>query len=382
MTDYSDVLKEILEGIKNKEFAVFCGAGISLNSGLPLANTLKQDLLEKLTEDKEDIKKIIGSNLPFEAFMEVLAENSNISKILDIFKNGEPNANHIFIAKLAKTGLIKTIATTNFDMLIERALEKEGLIRGKDFEVYFKEEQFSEIDFDALNKSDKICVFKLHGSIENEESIRTTMKAVASKLLSEKRENVIRYIFSNKSNKSHKSVLVLGYSCSDAFDINPQIKSMENSKSKIFLFFEQTEATQIKDIKNSKLNDEKENPFKNFEGYIIKHVTDRLVEDVWNHLIKENKPENNKKKTKWQNFVDEWSNNLRKDIKYSICGQIFHTIADFKKAIEFYLKAEKIFKEIGQKHYLKPLYENMAIAYEKMNNPEKAEEYKIKSEKI
>ena len=284
--EYSNILREISEGIKNKEFAVFCGAGISVNSGLPVAYKLKQYILKKLTDDKKDkkdVKEIMNSKLPFEVFMEVLAENSDISKILNLFKEGEPNTNHIFIAKLAKARLIKTIITTNFDMMIETALKKEGLIRGKDkdFKVYYNEDQFSKIDFDALNKSNQINVFKLHGSIEDvgiEDigSIRTTMKTIANRKLSEKRKKAINYLFAEGK---YKNILILGYSCSDFFDINPQIQSIENPKNKIF-FVDHTETTQIKDIKNQKLRNGNKNPFIKFSGYIIEHNTDDLVKEI------------------------------------------------------------------------------------------------------
>ena len=134
-------------GFKEGEFAIFCGAGISRNSGLPLANDLKQSILGKLPIDKKDIDEVMNSNLPFEAFMEILSENTNISKIIDIFKRGEPNTNHIMIARFCKKGYLRTIFTTNFDLLIENALEKEGLRENVDFKRYFNEEHFSEIDY-------------------------------------------------------------------------------------------------------------------------------------------------------------------------------------------------------------------------------------------
>ncbi len=375
--EYSNILKEISDGIKRKEFAVFCGAGISFNSGLPGAKELKQCILEKLMDNEDDVEEIMSSKLPFEAFMEVLAENFDISKILDIFKQGEPTANHIFIAKLAKAGLIKTIATTNFDMLIEAALEKEGFKRGEDFEVYFKEEQFSEIDFDALNKSNKISLFKLHGSIEDEESIRTTVKAVASRLLSEKRLNTIRHIFSNKN---HKNVLVLGYSCSDAFDITSQIQSIENSENRVFLV-EHAEATQIKDIKNPKLRNGNENPFNRFNGYIAESNTNDLVKEIWNDLIKE-EYELKTYKIEWQNFVGEWFKNLEKYIVHSICGIMLYTVSDFKKAIEYYEKGLKICREIGDKSGEGRCYTNLGIAYRNLGDSKKAIEYYEKGLKI
>ena len=67
---------------------------------------------------------------------------------------------------------------------------------------------------------------------------------------------------------------------------------------------------------------------------------------------------------------------------YGNLGVAYYSLGDFKKAIEFNLKAEEIFEEIGQKHYLKIVYKNIVDVYEKMNNPEKAEEYKRKAEEI
>ena len=267
---YLDIL-----GFKEKEFAVFCGAGISRNSGLPLANELKHYILEKLPIDNQDTEEIMNSNLPFEAFMETLSENSDISIILNTFKDGETDTNHILMAKLAKNGYLKTIFTTNFDLLIEKALRKEGLKKGKDFEVYYDENQFSKVDFNILNK---ISIFKIHGSIDNINSIRTTMKAVASKILSDQRMKVINYIFSTGY---HKKVLILGYSCSDEFDITPQIQSIEeNQKEIIFVEHSKEKKEEIGDIKTKDFK----NPFKKFLGSRIKHHTDDFIRDLWNSL--------------------------------------------------------------------------------------------------
>ena len=80
---------EIKKDIEDKKILLFVGAGISKNSGLPLANELKKSILQKLVIDKrkkdvnEDIQEIMNSELPFEAFMETIEENSDISNILN-----------------------------------------------------------------------------------------------------------------------------------------------------------------------------------------------------------------------------------------------------------------------------------------------------------
>jgi hypothetical protein len=73
-------MKELLEItglnlLSTGDLVVFCGAGISYHSGLPLANQLKQYVLEKLTNDKDDISEIIKTNQPFESFVEIIFRN-------------------------------------------------------------------------------------------------------------------------------------------------------------------------------------------------------------------------------------------------------------------------------------------------------------------
>jgi hypothetical protein len=74
---------------KKKSMAIFCGAGISFLSGLPLAIELKKYILQQLPINHDDIDSIISSNLPFESIMESLSDNSDISKILEIFRQGK-----------------------------------------------------------------------------------------------------------------------------------------------------------------------------------------------------------------------------------------------------------------------------------------------------
>ncbi len=49
---------------------------------------------------------------------------------------------------------------------------------------------------------------------------------------------------------------------------------------------------------------------------------------------------------------------------YTNLGAAYRSLGDFRKAIEYSLKAERIFKELGQIHYLKRLYKNLSLSYE------------------
>jgi len=164
--------------------------------------------------------------IPFERFFELLLESSLSKKLIDLFEIGRPNANHYLIAKLAKAGLIKTICTTNFDLLIEECLNNEDLIRERDYKIFYKEEEF-----DSINRNDDcIRLIKIHGSVEDKESMAVTLKRVAGNDLSAQRKGVIDHVFSKGR---HNNVLVLGYSCSDIFDINPQIESINTDLNNV-----------------------------------------------------------------------------------------------------------------------------------------------------
>jgi len=373
-------ITKIINSLKNEEFAVFCGAGISYNSGLPLANELKRYILKQLPINDEDIDEIMNSTLPFEAFMETLTEHAEISKILDLFKEGEANTNHILMAKLAKVGILKTICTTNFDLLIEKAMENEGLKKGKDFEVYCNEEQFSGVDFNDLNK---INIFKIHGSADDEKSIRTTLKEVASKTLSEKRMDVIRHLFSDGN---HEKVLVLGYSCSDVFDITTQIQSIEKSQKEIIFVDHCTDGIDGTDIRKvDKLLNGNDNPFKKFQGERIICDTDKFIEELWNYF-KEITSEYTfiKSNAEWKRNIYGWIDELKEyeSIKYFLAGSIFINIPNFKKAIKYFKKSLEISEKNGYKKGESLCYMNIGIAYTNIGKFDKAIEYAEKSLEI
>jgi len=330
-------ISNILEFLEPNNFAIFFGAGISFNSGLPLANEITSSILKSLPIDNDDMDKLLNSKLPFEAFIEVLIEHTNFSKVISVFEKGEPNTNHILIARLAKLGYLKTIVTTNFDLLLEKALEKEGLKENIDFRRYFNEDQFCNIDY--KKNRDTINLLKIHGTADNKDSIRTTLKAVASRSLSARRMGIIKYLFSSGE---HKKVIVLGYSCSDTFDIIPQILSLENKNKEIF-FVEHTNNT-ISEVIDIKLKNY-QNPFKEFPGKIIKTDTNLFIKGIWNHFnhtlgeykfIVSN--------LNWLNYVNEWKADLAQtnDIQYFIIGILLRQISNFKEAIKYYEKSLEI----------------------------------------
>jgi tetratricopeptide (TPR) repeat protein len=330
-----ELIFELKESVDGKKLAVFCGAGIAFNSGLPLAKELVREILIKLdTPENERENIILRSDLPFESFIETLRENSNADKIFDIFNLGEPNITHILLAKLAKAKYLKTICTTNFDQLIEKALEKEGLKQGADFEVYYKEDDFDKVEWN----NSKIVVLKLHGSVEDRENMAITLKQVTNRVLSIQRQKIIEHIFS-KGN--HEYVLVLGYSCSDLFDVSPAIEAIQNSHKKVILV-EHNIGGSVNQIERK----DTQNSFKKFSGSKwVLYDTDKLIESLWDFYFPDHK--------EWKEYVSSWysENDLIYGslLKYSILGDILFKIAEYIRALPYYQQALSVSEKIGNK---------------------------------
>ncbi len=309
---------------------------------MPVVAELVPYILQKLGVPQNEIELVLNSDLPFESFMETLAENSDIDKLLDVFAGGEPNTNHILIAKLVKAGYLKTIVTTNFDTLIEKALEQEEWIAGRDYEVVYKEEEFDAIDWNDY----KIRLIKIHGSIEDKENIGVTMKKVASKQLSNQRQGVINHVFSKGK---HKNVLVAGYSSSDAFDLTPHIRAIrENRKNVIYI---QHDASR-EDMEAIAVQKEK-NPFEAFGGHRVFYQFDKFGKKVWEGISEKEQYQLRAYTRQWQEDVDAWLRQMEKErteaSKYLTAGTVFLKISEFQTAQKHYVQALKIYKAIGNK---------------------------------
>lgn len=128
-------------------YALLLGSGISKKSGIPTGWDVVIDLIKKLAAlNKEDC----DSN-PEEWFINKYGEEPNYSTILSklvstpserinllkpYFEANEqereeglkqPTLAHKFIAKMIKAGYIKVVITTNFDRLLETAIQQEGI---------------------------------------------------------------------------------------------------------------------------------------------------------------------------------------------------------------------------------------------------------------
>lgn len=362
------IIIEICERIKFCKTAIFCGAGISYNSGLPLANDLIKYILKILNVEESDAELILNSNLPFEAFIEILKNEVNIDCILDIFDKGAPNTNHEFIASLVNKGLIKTILTTNFDRLIEKSLFKIGLTQGIHYKVYSTEKEFGELDWE----SDIVKIIKIHGCITNKKEMAITLKFVAQSANVENKNKIISAFFSKFVNPN---ILVLGYSCSDLFDISPQIESIVENKSQIILLEHVISTSYVakKDI-SIQIN---KNPFNNFHGDRISINVDILIEDLWNNILRSNY-KNSTSKILWKGNIDNW---IKETVKYSngitnqISATLLYNIGEYKRAIKIWEESLSIAKDENNKVFFYSQIGNIGMALNAIADFSKAKTY-------
>ncbi|MHA1620344.1 MAG: tetratricopeptide repeat protein [Promethearchaeota archaeon] len=162
----------------------------------------------------------------------------------------QPNFLHLFIAQAI---LHRSLAfTTNFDYLIELALmtivhpkEHENIlpvITNREFERYGGEK------LDSF--SDRPRLFKLHGAKRNKitgikttESLMTTLSSFGkgSNVLTldpAKRDTVKKAVQNN-------TLVIMGYSGSDDFDIAPMLRQLFNLKRLVWIEHTNTESTEI-----------------------------------------------------------------------------------------------------------------------------------------
>ena len=360
-------INTIADDLNDGKVVIFCGAGISRDSGFPIVSELllylllvlctdskdlssikailnsipncwhRQDKLKQLVAGKmetspESIDNIINS-LPFESFMETLASISSIDKILDIYNEMfyrpivEPNFNHIMLAKLIANGKVKTVVTTNFDRLIEKALEQQGKRVGLDYDVIYKEEDFGKIDW----QQDRSRLIKIHGSIDNKQEMAITLRRIAGLELSASRARIISHVFSEGD---HRMVLILGYSCSDVFDLSPQIESLAKNLKQVFLI----QHSAIPGIQN--IRDQKQkNPFNSFDKSFRLFIdTNDLMKALWKVTLDEPFIDHQNLETSsgWDAAVRDWyADCVRTNSAYIgdvISGLIFYDICQWQAA--------------------------------------------------
>ncbi len=360
-TTVEDVTRQIVASIRSRRLVVFCGAGISFNSGLPLANHLIEAVLQKLNLNDVPHQILQPPQLPFEAFVEALRAESQVTPLLELFNLGQPNTNHILLAKLARRQLLRTVCTTNFDALIEAAFEAEGLQAGSGYNVAFRESEFDSIPW---NDPLLARLIKLHGSVADTEGMAITLRQVSHHELSLHRQKVIENLFSTGG---HADVLVLGYSCSDVFDITPHIETLARKEKRIF-FVEHT-ARDGHEAEVTELSARSDrNPFRGFAGSLnIRCDTDILMAAIWRGCLDD--PYRLEKsavaRNNWEEYVDQWYRALVTvpASRIAVAGHLLSRVSAWKDAARYFRLSVDAARTDGDLRHLSAYLSSLGTAY-------------------
>ncbi len=279
-------------GVHNS--VIFCGAGISLHSGIPLVSQITESVFESLSVSSEHVNEFKTTNLPFEAFMEVLFTHTDATPLLELFNSKNPGRNHKFFAQLAKSGLVSVFVTTNFDTLIEQAFQEVNV----PFQLYYTNEDLKTVDFN----DNTVRLIKLHGCVSDAETLAVTIRNVANQRVVAGRNKLLRTLFTHPK---FNLTIVLGYSRSDRFDINPSIENAANPTHKIFLIDHCVDLTKSAYALTLRGNREFP-PFSGYDGSVIRCDTDELISALWTKLLDDPIPQQCNCKMPWKDWIRSW----------------------------------------------------------------------------
>lgn len=169
------LLDSLKKKYDNQEIALFLGAGVSIDSGIPLWNDLLNSLLAKMisyklkdsTLSEDQLNKFItlasanqdGSSITQMRYIRNAFENEEYNRIVhDALYEKKTKLNTKLLVALSslctpsrtKIG-IKGIVTYNFDDIMERRLKKDKV----DFNTIYNEQ--------GISTPDRISVFHVHG---------------------------------------------------------------------------------------------------------------------------------------------------------------------------------------------------------------------------
>lgn len=360
MDNKSELLK-ILSLLNFRSFSVLLGAGISIDSGIPMVGYVRKDntvcygietyILSKLGFSIDEISKT-QELIPFESFFEVLIDNGlDLDGFLKIFKS-KPSTVHNFVAQMVARGYLNSIGTTNFDDCIEQALDNLDI----KYVVSICNQRDNQ---DIQNRNKNNIIRKFHGSINESENLGISIKNITSKNNLDIRKSDVQQFIESADN-----IIVLGYSCSDIFDLTPFFSSIDNCKTKNIIYISHTDDNTVNIISGERL---KSFPkvYNMFHGYNLKIIRCNTVKFI--HLFEDyisisNTPIVNHV-IQWQEYIDSILNKFDTYELNKIKGNLYFRISEMKKSIS---SLESAIENTNNKECIIACKRSIAWAYDKM----------------
>lgn len=192
-----DFVDDFLNEINEKNAAIFAGAGLSIESGHVGWKELLKDIVSGLNLDINKENDLVTLS---QYHLNSNGNNRSVlnQKLLSNFHHGtRPNINHEILSRLP----ISTYWTTNYDKLIEKALDKANKI----VDVKYTENQLSHTVHGR-----EVVLYKMHGDVDH------PSEAILSK---DQYENYFKthglFINALSGDLISKTFLFIGFSFSD-----------------------------------------------------------------------------------------------------------------------------------------------------------------------
>lgn len=239
------LLKQMFD--PSKEYTFLVGAGISMNapSNIPSAVQFVKSILT-LCAPPEEINFILSLRhlryeLLIEKFKIFFDKDLHFLDYLELVQ--DPNLIHFFLASAIVQH--QMVMTTNFDFLIERALQHilfQGdhgkiipVITRKDFEHHLRPLDTIEAGFYPL--------YKIHGSKKNLITGEMTVNSLITTMGSLGKDRAMGETFSLEEYKQQpfynmvkgRTLIIMGYSGSDDFDIGPMLRMLPRVEQLIWI---------------------------------------------------------------------------------------------------------------------------------------------------
>ncbi|QEE17435.1 tetratricopeptide repeat protein [Promethearchaeum syntrophicum] len=362
---------------EQENYTFLVGAGISMDSpsNVPSARQIIKYLLNICASNKDQAKILDIENLSYEIFVEIFQNNIDQNLMfLDYFDLiTKPNIIHFLLSMMLKER--QYVITTNFDYLIEHALMKieENLdnitlvITKKDYHKNSNPE-----------KKDKLLLYKLHGSKRNIITKENTENSLITTISSLGRDRKQGETFAIEPYKKpaiinlmkNRTLIVLGYSGSDAFDISPTLFELPELKRIIWISHSNIEKPLIdvvnkevdlddQDFHQFSLTDQmlidlaQNNPY---EIYRISGNTRVITEMIWtiifpnkNEKIPELISEEDNQIPDFNDFISSIYNDITEIDTLFFTEEIFSTFGLYKRALDCIEKGLEI---VSQKNDL------------------------------
>lgn len=393
-----------------EKFAFLAGAGISMESptNLPSARQIVKCLFECFAPQEEVSTLLELPNLRYEQVVENLQRSFDPElKFMDYFDLiKKPNPIHDFLASMILRR--ESVITTNFDYLIEYALL--NILPKKKYHqikpVIIKDDYYSYIkNLKSIRKSNLQSYFlaKLHGSNKNILTKKPTKSSLVTTISALGRNREAGQTFAIEPFKkpvlqsllANRTLIVLGYSGRDDFDIGPTLKELLGLKkifwidhwakkeSKIEFFDGDRIITQLSSsAPTSDLDIFLSQIAKNQQIEVVKVKTNTgrfINQELLPRLVGDkSRVKMDVKSTQNPDFLDWLKSNFPKISlarKYIFAGSLFKELGNFTALLRIAEKGIEITEKHDQKSKIAPFYDFMALYYHRQGNYQKAHEY-------